>query len=34
MGRPYQENGIIAVAREYQSKTDWQLRHPESLIPE
>jgi aspartyl-tRNA(Asn)/glutamyl-tRNA(Gln) amidotransferase subunit A len=34
MGRPYQENGIIAVAREYQSKTDWHLRRPESLIPE
>jgi Asp-tRNA(Asn)/Glu-tRNA(Gln) amidotransferase A subunit family amidase len=33
MGRPYDENGIIAVARMYQSKTDWHLRHPESLIP-
>lgn len=33
MGRPYEENLIIAVAREYQSKTDWHLRHPETLIP-
>ena len=33
MGRPYEENGIIAVARAYQSKTDWHLRHPEHLIP-
>lgn len=33
MGRPYEENVIIAVAREYQSKTDWHLRHPEPLIP-
>jgi aspartyl-tRNA(Asn)/glutamyl-tRNA(Gln) amidotransferase subunit A len=34
MGRPYRENEIIAVAREYQSKTDWHLRHPEPLIRE
>jgi hypothetical protein len=34
MGRPYEENVIIAVARVYQSKTDWHLRHPEPLIPE
>jgi len=34
MGRPYEENGIIAVARKYQSKTDWHLRHPEYLIPD
>ncbi len=34
MGRPYEENGIIAVARKYHSKTDWYLRHPEYLIPD
>jgi aspartyl-tRNA(Asn)/glutamyl-tRNA(Gln) amidotransferase subunit A len=34
MGRPYEENVIIAVAMVYQSKTDWHLRHPEPLIPE
>jgi len=34
MGRPYEENGIIAIAREYQSKTDWHLKHPKNLIPE
>ncbi len=33
MGRPYEENAIIAVARAYQSKTDWHLRHPKRLIP-
>ncbi len=33
MGRPYEENGIINVARTYQSKTDWHLRHPKQLIP-
>ncbi|MEE8354293.1 MAG: amidase [Candidatus Bathyarchaeia archaeon] len=33
MGRPYEENVIIAAARKYQSKTDWHLRHPENLIP-
>jgi aspartyl-tRNA(Asn)/glutamyl-tRNA(Gln) amidotransferase subunit A len=33
MGRPYEENLIIAVARKYQSKTDWHLRHPEKLLP-
>ncbi len=33
MGRPYEENLIIAVARGYQSKTDWHLKHPETLLP-
>jgi hypothetical protein len=28
MGRPYDENGIIAAARAYQTLTDWHLRHP------
>jgi aspartyl-tRNA(Asn)/glutamyl-tRNA(Gln) amidotransferase subunit A len=34
MGRPYEENGIIAIARAYQSKTDWHFKHPKNLIPE
>jgi len=33
MGRPYEENVIITVAKKYQSKTDWHLRHPKQLIP-
>ncbi|MCX6649408.1 MAG: amidase [Candidatus Bathyarchaeota archaeon] len=28
MGKPYQENTIIAIARTYQSLTDWHTRHP------
>ena len=32
MGRPYEENAIIAVARAYQSKTDWHIRHPKQLM--
>jgi aspartyl-tRNA(Asn)/glutamyl-tRNA(Gln) amidotransferase subunit A len=28
MGRPYDENGIIAAASAYQTLTDWHLRHP------
>ena len=31
MGRAYDENRIIAVARAYQSLTDWHTRHPEGL---
>jgi aspartyl-tRNA(Asn)/glutamyl-tRNA(Gln) amidotransferase subunit A len=32
MGRPYQENRIIAIARAYQSMTDWHTRHPEDAL--
>ena len=34
MGRAYAENTIIAIARAYQSKTDWHLKHPPELTPE
>jgi len=33
MGRAYTENTIIAMARAYQSKTDWHLKHPPGLMP-
>ena len=33
MGRAYDENTILAVARTYQSLTDWHLRHPPDLVP-
>ena len=33
MGRAYDENTILAVARTYQSLTDWHLRHPPDLLP-
>jgi aspartyl-tRNA(Asn)/glutamyl-tRNA(Gln) amidotransferase subunit A len=33
MGRAYDENAILAVARAYQSLTDWHLRHPPDLTP-
>ena len=33
MGRAYDENAILAVARAYQSLTDWHLRHPPELVP-
>lgn len=32
MGRPYQENTILAIARAYQSMTDWHTRHPEDAV--
>ena len=28
MGRAWEENGILAAARAYQSRTDWHTRHP------
>ncbi len=31
MGRAYEENSVLAVARAYQSLTDWHQRHPEGL---
>jgi aspartyl-tRNA(Asn)/glutamyl-tRNA(Gln) amidotransferase subunit A len=33
MGRAYDENAILAVARSYQSLTDWHHRHPPDLLP-
>jgi Asp-tRNA(Asn)/Glu-tRNA(Gln) amidotransferase A subunit family amidase len=33
MGRAYDENAILAVARTYQGLTDWHLRHPPDLAP-
>ena len=33
MGRAYEENAILAVARAYQSLTDWHERHPPDLLP-
>ncbi len=33
MGRAYDENAILAVARTYQSLTTWHLRHPPGLVP-
>ncbi|HAL46669.1 MAG TPA: amidase, partial [Dehalococcoidia bacterium] len=34
MGRPYAENTILAIARAYQSITDWHTRHPEDVVSE
>jgi aspartyl-tRNA(Asn)/glutamyl-tRNA(Gln) amidotransferase subunit A len=34
MGRAYEENSILAVARTYQSMTDWHRRHPPGLYPD
>jgi aspartyl-tRNA(Asn)/glutamyl-tRNA(Gln) amidotransferase subunit A len=28
MGKPYEENAILAIARAYQGLTDWHKRHP------
>ena len=33
MGRAYEENTILTVARAYQSLTDWHERHPPDLLP-
>ena len=33
MGRAYDENRILAVARAYQSLTDWHTQHPPDLLP-
>ncbi len=33
MGRAYDENVILAIARTYQSLTDWHLYHPPDLTP-
>lgn len=31
LGRAYEENVVIAVARAYQAETEWHLRHPPGL---
>jgi len=33
MGRAYEENTILAVARAYQSLTDWHTKHPPDALP-
>ena len=33
MGRAYDENAIMSVARAYQSLTDWHRRYPPDLVP-
>ena len=33
MGRAYEENRVLAIARTYQSLTDWHQRHPPDLVP-
>ncbi len=33
MGRAYAENAVLAVARAYQSMTDWHTRHPADIAP-
>jgi aspartyl-tRNA(Asn)/glutamyl-tRNA(Gln) amidotransferase subunit A len=32
MGRAYDENTILAIARAYQTLTDWHRRHPPDLV--
>ena len=32
MGRAYDENKIIAIARGYQSMTNWHARHPADTL--
>ena len=33
MGRAYEENTVLSVARAYQSLTDWHTMHPPALVP-
>ena len=33
MGRAYDENRVIAVARAYQLRTDWHNQHPDAVMP-
>ena len=33
MGRAYDVNKVIAVARAYQSMTDWHKQHPSDVLP-
>ena len=32
VGRAYDENAVLAVARTFQSLTDWHRRHPPGLV--
>lgn len=34
MGRAYDENSVLVVARAYQSLTDWHRRHPTEAVPQ
>jgi aspartyl-tRNA(Asn)/glutamyl-tRNA(Gln) amidotransferase subunit A len=33
MGRAYDENKVISIAKMYQERTSWHLRHPEMFTP-
>ncbi len=33
MGRAYDENKVISIAKMYQERTSWHLRHPEMFKP-
>jgi len=33
MGRVYEENTVLAIARTYQSLTEWHQQHPAGLVP-
>lgn len=33
MGRAYDENLIISIAKTYQEYTDWHMKHPEMFLP-
>jgi aspartyl-tRNA(Asn)/glutamyl-tRNA(Gln) amidotransferase subunit A len=33
MGRAYDENKVIGIAKMYQERTSWHLRHPERFTP-
>ena len=33
MGRAYDENKVISIAKMYQERTNWHLRHPEMFTP-
>ena len=32
MGRVYEENTVLAIARAYQSLTEWHQLHPQGLV--
>ena len=34
MGRAHAENTVLALARAYQSRTEWHRRHPPDMVPE
>jgi aspartyl-tRNA(Asn)/glutamyl-tRNA(Gln) amidotransferase subunit A len=33
MGRAYEENKIITIARRYQELTNWHTKHPKDFLP-